>query len=119
MTTAATRSTGLDAWAGFAPGPWTDGVDVRDFIQCNYTPYTGDDGFLAGPTPRTTAIWRTLTDMFPQERAKGIYDVDPHTPSSIVSHAPGYIDQDNEIIVGLQTDAPLKRAIMPNGGWRM
>ncbi|ACV79539.1 formate C-acetyltransferase [Nakamurella multipartita] len=121
--TTATRPTGpgatLDAWTGFAPGPWADGVDVRDFIQRNYTPYTGDDSFLTGPTPRTTAIWQTLAGMFPQERAKGIYDVDAHTPSSITAHAPGYIDKDNEIIVGLQTDAPLKRAIMPNGGWRM
>src|SRR5690242_10876427 len=119
----ATRPTGpgatLDAWTGFAPGPWADGVDVRDFIQRNYTPYTGDDSFLTGPTPRTTAIWQTLAGMLPQERAKGIYDVDAHTPSSITAHAPGYTDKDNEIIVGLQTDAPLKRAIMPNGGWRM
>ena len=85
--TTATRPTGpgatLDAWTGFAPGPWADGVDVRDFIQRNYTPYTGDDSFLTGPTPRTTAIWQTLAGMFPQERAKGIYDVDAHTPSSI------------------------------------
>lgn len=108
-----------DAWAGFAPGPWSDAVDVRDFIQRNYAPYEGHDTFLAGPTPRTTAIWRTLSGMFPEERAKGIHDVDAHTPSTIVSHAPGYIDKDNELIVGLQTDAPLKRAIMPNGGWRM
>jgi len=108
-----------DAWAGFVPGPWADSVDVRDFIQRNYTPYEGHDTFLAGPTPRTTALWQTLAAMFPEEREKGIFDVDASTPSTIVSHAPGYIDQDNEIIVGLQTDAPLKRAIMPNGGYRM
>ncbi len=123
MTTAAARPTTpaitVDAWAGFVPGPWADGIDVRDFIQRNYTPYTGDDAFLAGPTERTTRIWQTLAGMFPEEREKGVYDVDPSTPSTIVSHAPGYIDRDNEIIVGLQTDAPLKRAIMPNGGYRM
>ncbi|WP_395726821.1 formate C-acetyltransferase [Nakamurella sp.] len=118
-TGTAIRPTGIDAWAGFVPGPWAAGVDVRDFIQRNYTPYEGHDTFLAGPTERTAHIWQTLAGMFPEERAKGIYDVDAATPSTIVSHAPGYIDKDNEIIVGLQTDVPLKRAIMPNGGWRM
>ncbi|MET0789248.1 MAG: formate C-acetyltransferase [Cellulomonas sp.] len=107
------------AWYGFAAGPWTDRIDVRDFLQRNYTPYTGDAGFLAGPTPRTTALWARLTAMFPAERARGVYDIDPHTPSSITSHEPGYIDRHHELIVGLQTDAPLKRAIMPNGGYRM
>ena len=96
-----------------------DGIDVRDFIQRNYTPYEGDDAFLAGPTARTTAVWAQIAAMFPEERAKGVYDVDAHTPSTITSHAPGYIDKDKELIVGLQTDAPLKRAIMPNGGYRM
>ena len=108
-----------DAWHGFAGGEWQDGIDVRDFIQHNYTPYPGDGGFLQGPTERTTALWNRLVAMFPAERERGIYDVDAHTPSTITSHAPGYIDRDNELIVGLQTDAPLKRAIMPNGGWRM
>ena len=107
------------AWEGFVTGPWTDDVDVRDFIQRNYTPYTGDSSFLVGPTARTTGIWDKLSEMFPAEREKGVYDVDPTTPSTITSHDPGYIDEDNEVIVGLQTDAPLKRAIMPNGGWRM
>ncbi|MFS0705084.1 formate C-acetyltransferase [Cellulomonas sp. 179-A 9B4 NHS] len=107
------------AWRGFVTGPWTDTVDVRDFIQRNYTPYTGDASFLAGPTARTTGIWAKLSAMFPAEREKGVHDVDPTTPSTITSHAPGYIDRDEEVIVGLQTDAPLKRAIMPNGGWRM
>ncbi|MBF0686199.1 MAG: formate C-acetyltransferase [Cellulomonas sp.] len=107
------------AWEGFVTGPWTDHVDVRDFIQRNYTPYEGDASFLAGPTARTTGIWATLSEMFPEEREKGVYDVDATTPSTITSHAPGYIDETNEVIVGLQTDAPLKRAIMPNGGWRM
>jgi formate C-acetyltransferase len=108
-----------DAWRGFVAGPWQDGVDVRDFIQRNYTPYTGDASFLAGPTPRTTAIWERLTAMFPVERERGVYDIDTHIPGTITSHAPGYIDKDNELIVGLQTDAPLKRAMIPNGGWRM
>lgn len=107
------------AWRTFTPGPWQDAIDVRDFIITNYTPYTGEADFLAGPTQRTSAIWQRLSEMFPQEREKGVYDIDASTPSTITSHAPGYIDEDSEIIVGLQTDAPLKRAIMPNGGWRM
>ncbi|MEZ3159886.1 formate C-acetyltransferase [Microbacterium sp. BWT-B31] len=107
------------AWEGFTPGVWQDGIDVRDFIQRNYTPYTGDAGFLAGPTERTLRVWNTLTDMFPAEREKGVYDVDAHTPAAITSHAPGFISEDDHVIVGLQTDAPLKRAIMPYGGWRM
>jgi len=106
-------------WAGFARGPWTDRIDVRDFIQRNYTPYSGDAAFLAGPTARTTALWARLSEMFPAERERGVYDIDAHTPSTITSHAPGYIDEENELVVGLQTDAPLKRAIMPNGGYRM
>ncbi|MBO3103557.1 formate C-acetyltransferase [Cellulomonas fengjieae] len=113
------ESAGAPAWDGFAAGPWVDRIDVRDFIQRNYTPFTGDADFLAGPTPRTTAMWARLTEMFPAERARGVHDIDPHTPSSITSHEPGYIDRHHEIIVGLQTDAPLKRAIMPNGGYRM
>ncbi|HEY0261375.1 MAG TPA: formate C-acetyltransferase, partial [Lacisediminihabitans sp.] len=104
---------------GFVPGPWHDAIDVRDFIQRNYTPYTGDASFLSGPTERTLGIWAKLTAMFPQEREKGVYDIDATTPATITAHAPGYIDQANELIVGLQTDAPLKRAIMPFGGWRM
>ena len=107
------------AWEGFVTGPWVDHVDVRDFIQRNYTPYTGDSAFLAGPTERTTGIWAKLSAMFPEERAKGVYDVDASKPSTITSHAPGYISEGDEVIVGLQTDAPLKRAIMPNGGYRM
>jgi len=109
----------LTAWRGFETGAWQDGIDVRDFIQLNYTPFTGDASFLEGATPRTSGIWSRITAMFPAERERGVYDVDPSTPSSITSHRPGYIDQPNELIVGLQTDAPLKRAIMPNGGWRM
>ena len=107
------------AWRGFAPGPWQDRIDVRDFLQRCYTPYRADASFLSGPTDRTTRLWSTLTAMFPEERAKGVYDVDPTTPAGITAHPPGYIDRDEEIVVGLQTDAPLKRAIMPYGGWRM
>jgi formate C-acetyltransferase len=108
-----------DAWEGFADGPWRDAVDVRDFVQRNYTPYEGDAAFLAGPTERTTAVWQKLLAMFPEENSKGVYDVDVSTPSRIDAFAPGFIDADKDLIVGLQTDAPLKRAIMPNGGWRM
>lgn len=107
------------AWRGFTAGEWCDAIDVRGFIQANYTPYEGDGSFLAGPTERTTHIWDTLSAMFPEERERGVYDVDWKTPASITAHEPGYIDKDNEVIVGLQTDAPLKRAIMPFGGWRM
>ncbi|MGP9020311.1 formate C-acetyltransferase [Streptomyces sp. BR1] len=108
-----------DAWRGFAPGPWSDTIDVRDFVQRNYTPYEGDADFLTGPTPRTTAVWDQLLAMFPTEIANGVHDVDTRTPSRIDAFAPGYVDPDQDLIVGLQTDAPLKRAIMPNGGWRM
>ncbi|NMM16360.1 MAG: formate C-acetyltransferase [Cellulomonas sp.] len=123
MTTTAVRHSSTDAtagaWRSFVTGPWSDGIDVRDFIQCNYTPYAGDASFLAGPTARTTGIWATLSAMFPAERERGVYDIDNHTPGTITSHGAGYIDQANELIVGLQTDAPLKRAMIPNGGWRM
>lgn len=112
-------ATTTEAWRNFVAGPWCDAIDVRDFIQRNYTEYTGDSSFLAGATERTLGIWAKLTAMFPEERAKGIYDVDTHVPGTITSHAAGYIDQANELIVGLQTDAPLKRAMIPNGGWRM
>ncbi|MEI5525639.1 formate C-acetyltransferase [Streptomyces brasiliscabiei] len=108
-----------DAWRDFAGTHWREQVDVRDFIQANYTPYEGDAGFLSGPTDRTRAVWGKIAALFPEERSRGILDVDPATPSTITSHAPGYIDRDRELIVGLQTDAPLKRAIMPNGGLRM
>ncbi|MFF7458412.1 formate C-acetyltransferase [Kitasatospora sp. NPDC008115] len=107
------------AWDGFQGGRWQDTVDVRDFVQRNYTPYEGDAAFLAGPTGRTLAVWRRITERFPEERARGVYDVAHDLPSTITAHAPGWIDRERELIVGLQTDAPLKRAIMPNGGWRM
>ncbi|MGM0384654.1 MAG: formate C-acetyltransferase [Actinomycetota bacterium] len=107
------------AWRGFTPGPWQEDIDVRDFIQRNVTAYDGDSSFLAGPTERTSRVWAILSEMFPEERITGVYDIDAATPSTITSHAPGYIEEDSEIILGLQTDAPLKRAIMPYGGWRM
>lgn len=108
-----------DAWRHFAGEGWRRRIDVRDFIQTNYTPYEGDASFLAGPTDRTRAVWEKVSALFPEERSRGVLDVDAATPSTITSHAPGYIDRDRELIVGLQTDAPLKRAIMPNGGMRM
>src|SRR3954451_7791572 len=108
-----------EAWRGFAGSVWRQRVDVRDFIQATYTPYEGGPEFLAGPTERTLAVWRKVSGLFPEERRKGILDVDTAIPSTITSHAPGYIDRDRELIVGLQTDAPLKRAIMPGGGLRM
>ncbi|OIJ67602.1 formate C-acetyltransferase [Streptomyces mangrovisoli] len=107
------------AWKGFRGGLWRDSIDVRDFVQQNYTPYEGDDAFLAGPTERTTKVWNKLLAMFPTEIERGVHDVDVSTPSRIDAFAPGYIDRDLDLVVGLQTDAPLKRAIMPNGGWRM
>ncbi|MFF1683402.1 pyruvate formate lyase family protein, partial [Streptomyces sp. NPDC058256] len=109
----------VSAWRGFTGERWRDRVDVRDFIQANYTPYEGDSAFLAGPTERTGAVWKKISALFPEERRRGILDVDPGTPSTITSHRPGFIDRDRELIVGLQTDAPLRRAIMPNGGLRM
>lgn len=109
-----------DPWAGFALGHWTEKVDVRDFIQRNYTPYSGDEQFLAGVTPRTQTLWDELCDLIKQEIANGgVLDADEEVVSSIVSHGPGYINQDLEVIVGLQTDKPLKRALMPYGGLRM
>ncbi|QAY71223.1 formate C-acetyltransferase [Xylanimonas protaetiae] len=118
-TTESHADTITTAWTGFTNGPWQDAIDVRDFIQKNYTPYAGDDAFLAGPTARTTKVWETIAAMFPQEREKGVYDVDNVVPGAITSHGPGYISEGDEVIVGLQTDAPLKRAMIPNGGWRM
>lgn len=106
------------AWREFKPGPWQSRVDVREFIQLNYTPYTGDGKFLQGPTRRTTGIWQKLQPLLEKEREKGILDVS-QAPAGILAHPPGYIDKANEIIVGLQTNAPLKRAIMPFGGWRV
>ncbi|WP_214110460.1 formate C-acetyltransferase [Acrocarpospora catenulata] len=109
----------VTAWHGFRGTAWRTEIDVRAFIQANYTPYLGDESFLAGATERTRAVWSKITELLPEERQRGIYDVDTTTPSSITAHRPGYIDRDRELVVGLQTDAPLKRAIMPQGGLRM
>ncbi|WP_105967658.1 formate C-acetyltransferase [Streptomyces geranii] len=119
ITVTADNRTTADAWRDFAGSGWREHVDVRDFIQANYTPYEGDATFLTGPTDRTRAVWEKVSALFPEERRRGVLDVDTATPSTITSHAPGWIDRDRELIVGLQTDAPLRRAIMPNGGLRM
>jgi len=116
-TTAPTIDRG--AWQGFQPGSWVDEINVRDFIQKNYTLYDGGSEFLAGPTERTRVLWSNVSALMLQEREKGILDVDTQVPSSVTSHAPGYIDRSLEQIVGLQTDQPLKRAIMPVGGTRV
>src|ERR671913_36915 len=119
-TAPATEALGqADEWAGFASGRWQQSIDVRDFIQRNVTPYDGDESFLAAPSERTLAVWAKLQPYFQEEIRKGVLDVDTKTPSSMTAHKPGYIDRDNEIIVGLQTDAPFRRAIMPYGGLRM
>jgi len=122
MTVTATPTKTADMtippWHGFRSGMWQTEINVRDFIQQNYDPYDGDATFLAPATERTLKIWDTLKALFVEERRKGVLDVS-QIPSSITAHGPGYIDRDHEIIVGLQTEAPLKRAIMPNGGLRM
>ena len=120
VTTIESTSTATqEAWRGFAPGLWQDFIDVRGFVQLNYTPFEGNASFLAGPTQRTERVWETLSGMFPEEREKGVYDIDTKTPGRIDGHAAGYISDDDNVVVGLQTDAPLKRAMIPNGGWRM
>ena len=108
------------AWEGFVKGNWCDEINVRDFIQLNYTPYEGDASFLSGPTDKTMRVWNTLEEKYlSEERKVRILDVDTDTPADIDAFKPGYICEDDNVIVGLQTDAPLKRAMMPNGGWRM
>lgn len=104
----------------FVNGKWNKEIDVRDFIIANYTPYEGDESFLASPTENTQELWRQLSDKMKEERDRGgVYDIDEHTISTITSHKPGYINKDLEVIVGVQTDEPLKRAIMPFGGIRL
>ncbi len=107
-------------WDGFVGGAWQDEINVRDFIQRNYKEYTGDDSFLAGATDRTSALMSKVQDLFTLERHRGgVLDIDTDTVSSLTSYAPGYIDKDKELIVGLQTDSPLKRGVNPFGGMRM
>lgn len=108
-----------EAWKGFKGDLWRKEINVRDFIMNNYTPYEGDDSFLVSSTERTKKVWNKLTEMFKEEQAKGVYDAETKLPQEIDTYGPGYIDKDNEVIVGLQTDAPLKRGIFPKGGIRM
>jgi len=107
-------------WTGFVPGVWEKEIDVRDFIQKNYTPYDGDDAFLAGPTEDTKALWQQVLELSRAEReAGGVLDMDTRVISTITSHAAGYLDKEKETIVGFQTEKPFKRALMPYGGIRM
>ena len=108
-----------EEWQGFREGKWCDSIDVRDFIVSNYTPYDGDAAFLKGATERTKEISAKLNALLVEEAKKGVLDVDTENVSSILTYAPGYVDKDLDIIVGLQTDAPLKRAVNPFAGIRM
>lgn len=107
-------------WTDFVGGKWEKEINVRDFIQKNYTPYDGDDSFLAGPTQNTTDLWNQVLDLMKQEReAGGVLDMDTKVISTITSHGPGYLNKDKETIVGFQTDKPFKRSLQPYGGIRM
>ena len=106
-------------WNDFNSGSWTTDINVRSFIQHNYTPYEGDASFLAGPTKKTTDLWEEVMKLMKIETEKGIIDAETLKPSTITTFGPGYIDKDKEVIVGFQTDKPLKRGIMPNGGIRV
>ena len=107
-------------WNGFINGKWCNEIDVRDFIQLNYKEYKGDDSFLAKATPRTKDLMDKVLELFKLERQNGgVLDIDVDTVSTLTGYAPGYIDQDKELIVGLQTDKPLKRGLNPFGGMRM
>ena len=109
-----------DGWKGFESGTWTKEINVRSFIKHNFTPYDGNEDFLVGPTKATTDLWEQVMDLTKQERdAGGVLDMDTKVISTIASHGPGYLNKDLETIVGLQTDKPLKRALMPYGGIRM
>ncbi|MDF2541454.1 MAG: pflB [Herbinix sp.] len=106
-------------WYDFNPGSWTTDINVRSFIQHNYTPYEGDDSFLVGPTKRTSELWDEVMELMKEETKKGIIDVETSKPSTITTFGAGYLDKEREVIVGYQTDKPLKRGIMPNGGVRV
>lgn len=110
-----------DAWEGFQLGAWTETTDVRDFIQRNYTPYKGDEAFLSGPSAKTEKLWEKVKELMKKELScqGGVLDADEEVVSSITSHGAGYIDKELEVVFGLQTEAPLKRALMPYGGLRM
>ena len=106
----------FDAWNDFEKGDWQSEINVRDFIQRNYTPYEGDSNFLANPTEKTKKLWDEVLELYKEEKAApgGVLDIDTKTVSTVAAHDAGYIDKDLEEIVGLQTDKPLKRAIMPH-----
>ena len=107
-------------WNGFVGGKWEKEINVRDFIQKNYTPYDGDESFLAGPTQNTKDLWEMVLDLSKKEReAGGVLDMDTKVISTINSHAAGYLDKSKETIVGFQTDKPFKRSLQPYGGIRM
>ncbi len=106
-------------WEGLKPGKWTEEIDVRDFIQKNYTPYERDGAFLAEATERTQTLWGKVRELMKEEGNKGILEAETKIPSGINAYGAGYIDRDLEQIVGLQTDKPLKRAIVPYGGIRV
>ena len=108
------------AYRGFVSGPWKENIDVRDFIQRNYTPYEGDESFLASATPRTQELMEKLNRLLALEQEfGGVLDIDTETVSSLTSYAPGYLDREKELIVGLQTNRPLRRGVNPFGGIRM
>jgi formate C-acetyltransferase len=106
-------------WNGFRSGVWESEINVRNFIQLNYTEYDGDDSFLEGTTEKTDKVWAKCHDLIVEEIKKGILDVETNNVSGVENFGPGYIDKDNEVIVGLQTDAPLKRIVNLYGGMRM
>lgn len=108
-----------EAWRGFSEGEWSERIDVREFVQSNYTPYEGGSEFLQPATERTLQLWDGVVELMRQEAGQGILDADTETVSSLTSHEPGYVSRDHELVVGLQTDKPLKRALMPQGGIRM
>lgn len=108
-----------DVLSNFKGNLWKEEINVRDFIQHNYSPYEGDESFLVGSTEKTRKVWAKLTELFAVEREKGVVDAETRLPQSLDTYGPGYIDKENEVIVGLQTDAPLKRGIFPKGGIRM
>jgi formate C-acetyltransferase len=118
MTSSSPTKT-TDAWRTFTGQLWQREIDVRDFIVANVTPYTNGPDFLAKPTAKTLAVWEKLQPLLREEIKQGVLDADEATPSTLTSHGAGYIDQENEVIVGLQTDKPFRRAIMPSGGFRM
>ena len=119
MVALAKKPVSEDCWRSFNPGSWRTSADVRGFIVANVAPYAGDEKFLSGASKRTKAVWAKLQPFFQEERKKGVLAVDAKTPSTLLAHKAGYIDKSNEVIVGLQTDQPFKRAIFPYGGLRM